>query len=403
MHGRIKNFEGVYTLHTAHHRAYPRSSFTSPTSGSLMYKGLVLCLEHVIVFMLPAALVISLFNVEMAIVFAAFGVIHFAVYNRLHPSMHLKHDLKFLPRWYRDAVLWNHLLHHNHPTQNFCVSLVGADILLGTCARPTFRDKKDWYNLTVKSKQATEGAQELDALFISYEDNCLFSSKTSRYMENGYAGPAPGPEMDAIGRAVLKLIGFLFIGDIEITGSAQGWIEAQNKGRLIVTNHPSWKEVFVIRSVFPIARTMAAQGVMKFLGLGYLLGPFLGCWGAAPGRGVAVNTGVELIKQGETVAVCAEGWAYHDQVQRPFKEGAAKIAIASGATIIPVNFKYNANPEPQWFCNLWFPLQVVLNALDPRQRAGLKVIIGEPISPKHLDKERLTALLEYGVKKLGCI
>ncbi len=90
-----------------------------------------------------------------------------------------------------------------------------------------------------------------------------------------------------------------------------------------------------------------------------------------------------------------------DQAPRPFKSGVARIAKATDVPVVPVYIKYNATPESSWFCSLPFPLQVILNAINPLQRKGCTVIIGNPIMVLPSSQEEVLKLIEERVNTLG--
>ena len=396
MHKRTSGFVGVYTMHMEHHRAYPRNYFQwSIDEGT--YKGLVLCLEHIMVFMLPLALIILPFKPLLSLALVTFGVVHFFLYNAIHPAEHLMHKPWFLPTRVFEVLCFYHYIHHQRPTKNFNVILPGFDYIMGTAGKPTYNDLKEWVGVR-NVIRANYPASRIDRENLKKLDNCLLSPKSLGYMQNGYIAPAPGFEASLVGYKLLMLMKFLFIGDIKVEG-IQNVIEGP---AVYACSHDSWKDLFIMRYVLGNVRIMAALSVMKFLGLGFILGPFLGCFGAeGDGKGTAVTNATNMVKNGESLAICPQGWAYLDQKPRPFFNGVARVALKSGVPVVPVYIQYNAYPEPQWFIKLPFPLQVVLNALNPLQRQGCTVKIGEPIKNLPQDVEDCTRFIEYKVKKLG--
>ena len=391
MHKRNKNFLGVFDLHTEHHKAYPRNSFQGSSSDS-MYKGLLLCLEHIMIFMLPAALVIFPFNPLMSLTFVGFGVFHFFWYNQIHKAMHLSTKPWWLPYWMLEVISFNHFLHHQYPTKAFNVTLPGADFVLGTTVKPTFSDLKEWV-CNRRIYRAFSGFPKIDKQNLDRLDNCLLGPKTLKYMENGYIAPPPGPEASVIGWFILHLILKLFVGKgLSVTGNIP---DVTKDTYIFACSHNSWADLFVFKSLVWDVRVAAAQSVMKFSGLGLLLGPFLGCFAVAPGKGIAVQAGIDLLKRGESVLICPEGWAYQSRETYPFQSGVVRMASGGGVQIVPVYIDYGVHRSKQ-FLSLWFPLQVILDAVDPFKQRGYHVIIGDPLpSDTPLD------VVEYKVKKLG--
>lgn len=396
MHSKNHNFLGVFDLHMEHHKAYPRDMFQWSTNPELSYKGLVLCLEHILIFMVPLALLALPFKPLLSLTFLGVGVLHFFLYNAIHPAEHLMTRPWFMPEWLMKQLVWQHFLHHQIPTKNFCVTLPGADWIMGTVAHPSFHDKREWVGI----KNIIENnfpTAEYDRKKIRELDNCLLSSKTMKYLNNGYIAPPPGPEASLIGFRILQVMKFLFIGDIKVEG-----IQNLPQGPCVyAVSHDSWKDLFIMRYVLGNTRVMAALSVMRFLGLGFILGPFLGCFGAqGDGKGTAVNAAINMVKGGESCSICPQGWAYMDYQPRSFHTGAVRIARGAQVPVVPVFISYNAKPQRAWFLKLPFPLQVVFNALNPRQRKGVRVIIGEAIKEFPGDDKYATQFLEYKVNKL---
>lgn len=397
MHRRTSGFVGVYNLHMEHHRAYPRNYFQwSVDEGT--YKGLVLCLEHIMVFMLPLALLALPFKPLLSLALVTFGVVHFFLYNAIHPAEHLMHRPWFMPTRMFEALCFYHFVHHQQPTKNFNVTLPGFDYIMGTAGKPTYNDLKEWVGVrnVIRSNYPSS---KVDRDNLKKLDNCLLSPKSWGYMRNGYIAPAPGFEASLVGYKLLTLMKFLFIGDIKVEG-IQNIVDGS---AVYACSHHSWKDLFIIRYVLSDVRIMAALSVMRFLGLGFILGPFLGCFGAeGDGKGTAVKSSISLLKDGKSqLAICPSGWAYLNKREANYRNGVARIVKGAGVPVIPVFIDYNASPEPDWFIKLPFPLQVALNALNPLQRKGCTVKIGEPITDLPEDVEDCTRFIEYKVKKLG--
>ena len=176
----------------------------------------------------------------------------------------------------------------------------------------------------------------------------------------------------------------IFIGNIKIIDLS---INKSEEPILYVISHGSWKDLFVIKKVLNNTRIVAAQSVMKFLGLGFILGPFLGCISTAPGKNnAAIKSGITILKGRENLAICPEGWASLDGKIKTFKTGAARIALGAETKVVPVFIGYGLY-QHTWFLKLNFLLQVILNAINPAQRSNAYVIIGESFTLSNDVKE----------------
>lgn len=384
MHGKCPEFPSIPKDHAAHHKAY-YSAFVEADKPD--EKNLALCLEHVLIGVVPGLLLSLLISVKLTIILAILGASYFYLFDRLHSAQHL--EATWIPGPWKKAMVFHHFLHHQQPHKNFGVVFFLADWIMGTVAKPSYADKRKWVaiNSYMKANKSVPFGDRKPG-------KCFFNL---RYMENGYVPPAPTKKADLVGQKIISLVQKLFIGRISIKGLANCPADPS----LYVVSHHSWKEVCICRKVFPEIRMIAACSVMRFCGLGYILGPLFGCFGIEKSDdNRAILAPVECLKSGQDVGICPEGWAFMDGELRSFKTGAARMALLAGCPIVPVRILYG-NKESKNFLKLWFPLQVLLNALNPLQRKGAKVIIGESFVPDpKLSVRELTKILEEKVAEL---
>ena len=107
-------------------------------------------------------------------------------------------------------------------------------------------------------------------------------------------------------------------------------------------------------------------------------------------EGRAVARGVELLEQGEAIAIFPQGTALPYR-NRPYRRGAARLALGAGAPIVPVAL---ANTE---------------KALRPhRVRLGFPrvvIVVGEPVEVRRQEPTReavteLTARIQHAIEEL---
>ncbi len=378
MHGKSLQFPSIPRDHAAHHKAYYAAFVEADKPDE---KNLALCFEHVIIGTLPGLLISLFISLKLTFFLALLGGSYYFLFDRLHSAQHL--EATWLPGPWKRAMVFHHFLHHQHPHKNFGVVFFLADWIMGTVATPTYTDKRKWVAINSYMKNNKEvpfGDRKPGKCFL-----------THHYMDNGYVGPAP---QGTIGKWFVDTVLHLFVGECLFI---QGDLPPSEEGPYIFAySHNSWAEIFVMSKHFPPGRICAAKSVMNFLGLGYILGPFLGCFAIeSDGKGTAVNAAVEVLNQGDNLHICPEGWAVFDTKTYPFKSGVCKIAKRTGAKIVPVYIDYH-NPRSEFFKGLWFPLQVVLDAIDPNKVGMYTIRIGEPLPPN-----TSLEMVEYKVKQLG--
>ena len=288
-------------------------------------------------------------------------------------------------------------MHHSHPLTFYNVALPGMDYLFRTVEKPSWADEKRWHDLKkVMYPEVNKKSLAQDKEIIKSLNDCIFPSK---YSDVGFVAPPPIGWAERIGDWLAALTVKVFVGDVQICYLGANYPE----NAVYALSHCSWKDVAMARHMLPKGRIMAAQKVMQFGGglLGLILGPFWGCWSAAPGRGVAVKAGIKIAKSGQRVLVCPEGWAYMTEGPlHEFQTGAVRIAQGANVPIVPVYIKYGSS-APGFTKNWNFVIQVLFNALDPFQRSTAFIVVGEPYNlPADCDVTEETLKLYDKVSKL---
>lgn len=388
--------------HRLHHKAYSPHHFDSPPGGDDRFKNLVVCLEHMLVFYLPASVLLSFLSALAGTFLLGFGVFHYYFYNHIHTVMHVG-GKTHLPSWARKMIFFNHFMHHQYPADYYCVTLPGMDYILGTFRKLTAEDHESFEKVwkeesNVNQDEVNEGINKLDRCWLS-----------SRWFKNGYVPENTGPIMSKLRDFIYKVIEITQIGNVIVKPQKMvpNSILRGKRQVLLSISHKSWKDIFIINKVFPRVKLMAAQSVMKFCGLGFILGPLFNCFAATGGDNqAAVRGSVDALNHGDSVAICSSGWVDWGYNTLPFKNGTVRIyeqALKQNPIlcIVPVKIDYGRYPEKDIF-DLPFILQVVKSIFGNHARSGAIVKIGQPLYRSDLpdDVEDATVELQRIVETL---
>jgi 1-acyl-sn-glycerol-3-phosphate acyltransferase len=185
---------------------------------------------------------------------------------------------------------------------------------------------------------------------------------------------------------VMRVLGIL-------TYEAQGVERLRERGRLIVANHPTLIDVVMLVSLMPEVDCIVKRGLWR--------NPFLR-WPVIWASYIPNSEGEELIercaeslKSGHSLLVFPEGTRTVPGKPMKMQRGAAHIALAADAEILPVTV--TCDPVTLFKGNPWYRV--------PARRFHLKVVVGEPVAagqfrkpgePAHRAARRLTQwLLAY--------
>ncbi len=176
-----------------------------------------------------------------------------------------------------------------------------------------------------------------------------------------------------------------------VKASGEKYTEKINGGAVVVANHTSMQDPFLVESVFPFRRMffLAAEAVM---GNSKIKAWLLKEAGAIKiDRNAAdieaINRSVEVLQKGKLLAVFPQGSINKDEGISEIKSGAVLIAIRANVPIIPIFI----TPKKHWY-------------------ERRKAIIGETLNPKDFmasrfptmaDIESITENLAKRMKELG--
>lgn len=351
MHKVIPGFEFVFKDHARHHGAYPSGRFCR-TKSQYKFNGLVLCWEHGVLFLAPFVLLSGPKFWLVGLLFLLFSNFFF---NQLHTAMHLRHEVKWLPRGLRDAIWWNHFMHHQYDYKFFCVAFPGFDYLMGTTCQMNKGDRVAWSKV-LADFPSSKGKYNKER--INLLDKCMLTVNN---------------------RKVIDFCARVLIGKIEIRG------EVPPPNSLLAFNHPSWVDVLNIVKSFPGVRLMANDDVLKWTR------PLLEPWGCFSHK-KGIEKAVSLLKEGETVGICPEGWTTLTGEMKPFRTGVIVIADQSNKWIYPIKIEYNKY-RGEWINSFPPVVQWVIDLLFFR-RGGAILTIGKPFQAGRDFKQSASDLRE---------
>ena len=163
---------------------------------------------------------------------------------------------------------------------------------------------------------------------------------------------------------------------------------------VLVCNHASYFDTLAILSVLPLQfRFFAKRGLFSIPFLGWFLvraGHLPVDLGDARKSLKSMSLGARLIKErGISMLLFPEGGRTLTQM-RPFKEGAAYIAIKAGVPIVPIGLS-NTRKILRMHTNVIYPHLIDVRVGDPIPTAGMSLS----------DRGRLNTILEEQVARLA--
>lgn len=157
----------------------------------------------------------------------------------------------------------------------------------------------------------------------------------------------------------------MLVGDVKVVGPVPAGPV------LLCSNHPSYRDVFLFGLVYPGARLLVDPLVFSFPGLAR----WAHRWGFVP---VSIPSAVDLLKQGQPVAICPTGLVEAcGEDLLPYKTGAVRIAAQADVSLVPMRIRYGNYPGP-WIKRFSITTQnILLVLLWPFYRRGATVTFGD--------------------------
>jgi len=172
-------------------------------------------------------------------------------------------------------------------------------------------------------------------------------------------------------RIYIELMRVLGIMTYEVHGIER----LRERGRLIVANHPTLIDVVMLVSLMPEVDCIVKRGLWR--------NPFLR-WPVIWASYIPNSEGEELIegcaatlKRGNSLLVFPEGTRTVPGKQMRMQRGAAHIALAADAQILPVTV--TCEPVTLFKGNPWYRV--------PERRFHMKVVVGEPVAAASFRRE----------------
>lgn len=169
----------------------------------------------------------------------------------------------------------------------------------------------------------------------------------------------------------IELMRVLGIMTYEVHGVAR----LREQGRLVVANHPTLIDVVMLVSLMPEVDCIVKRGLWR--------NPFLR-WPVIWASYIPNSEGEELIegcaatiKRGHSLLVFPEGTRTVPGRSMHMQRGAAHIALAADAEILPVTV--TCDPPTLFKGNPWYRV--------PSRRFHMKVVVGEPVAAESFRQE----------------
>lgn len=234
-------------------------------------------------------------------------------------------------------------------------------------------------------------------LHLLYSVLRIFRERIMVNRTKGRLPPAPTGALLSIRVVLLRMLCWYVVGKIDVRGKENLDDMPAGTPFIFTPNHSHVADGFIAPLLLEKwnARFMAAPTLMNsFGGLFGLLFGFFGAFVASR------KAGVEVLTSGQTLLMFPEGWAYLDGKMGPFKLGVLRIAkdVAARTSkpvyLVPVFMRFGKYPG-SWIRKLAIlPQLVLMGALCPLYRSGVRVVIGKPIAIDNFSRDEESVAIE---------
>lgn len=172
---------------------------------------------------------------------------------------------------------------------------------------------------------------------------------------------------------------------LETGGTPPAWGRSAPVGALLLLNHISWIDVFVVAAVVP-ARFVAKREIRDWPLLGWL-SQAVGTLFIERGRRHAVahvnRHVVERLRAGQCVGIFPEGTTTDGTTLLPFHSNLVQAALGAGAPVVPVALQYwqDAEPSPAaaYVGDMNLAESIVRILIAPRLRVAVRFLPAVPV------------------------
>jgi 1-acyl-sn-glycerol-3-phosphate acyltransferase len=174
---------------------------------------------------------------------------------------------------------------------------------------------------------------------------------------------------------------------VEITGLNK--ID-KDKPHIYIPNHMSFFDIFALLAYLPVDfKFIFKQEIMRvpILGLAMRRAGYISIDRSSPAKARrTVKQAVDMIKNGTSVVIFAEGTRSLDGHLQPLKRGAFQLAISSGSPVVPVAIKGTNKIMPKGSFRL--------------KKGSITIQLARPIPTVNYNRETMPDLIE---RVAGCL
>jgi 1-acyl-sn-glycerol-3-phosphate acyltransferase len=157
-----------------------------------------------------------------------------------------------------------------------------------------------------------------------------------------------------------------------------------------IPNHTSFFDIFSLLAYLPVDfKFILKEELMRvpILNWGMRKAGYISISRSSPAKArTTIKEAVNMIKNGTSLIIFAEGTRSSDGILQPLKRGAFRLAVASGAPIVPVAIK-GGN-------------EIMAKGSFKVKKGVIRITVGKPIPTKNYGKDKMPILMERVAESL---